>query len=176
MSPAAFCVQTRPSYARRQRNGSPHVHHPAHPPGHLRHGGRIEAARTIWREGFVAEALVRQAAVPTLGTSGERHACTLTAAGLAGWSVSYEAPVTYDWNGWTLAEAGGWSQGPAFLQQLALLPDDLPAHGSADYVHLLVEGCKLAMADREARYGDPATGILSAAANPRGMQGYAVGR
>ncbi|GAB2921411.1 hypothetical protein GCM10027028_19020 [Streptomyces sundarbansensis] len=53
---------------------------------------------------------------------------------------------------------------------MALLPDDLPAHGSADYVHLLVEGCKLAMADREA------WGILSAAANPRGMQGYAVGR
>lgn len=59
---------------------------------------------------------------------------------------------------------------------MALLPDDLPAHGSADYVHLLVEGCKLAMADREAWYGDSATGILSAAADPRGMQGYAVGR
>ncbi|GAA2925409.1 gamma-glutamyltransferase family protein [Streptomyces argenteolus] len=115
---------------------------------------QIEAARRIWSEGFVAEALVRQAAVPTLDTSGTHHTGTLTAADLAGWSAAYEAPVTYDWHGWTLAKAGGWSQGPVLLQQLALLPDELPPYGSADYVHLLIEGCKLAMADREAWYGD----------------------
>ncbi|MDX3517236.1 gamma-glutamyltransferase family protein [Streptomyces scabiei] len=117
---------------------------------------RIEAARDIWRTGFVAEALVRQSGRPTLDTSGERHTGTLTRADLAGWSASYEAPATYDWNGWTLCKAGPWSQGPVLLQQLALLPEDLPAHGSAAYVHLLVEGCKLAMADREAWYGDAA--------------------
>ncbi|WP_187370159.1 gamma-glutamyltransferase family protein [Streptomyces boluensis] len=129
----------------------------------------IEAAREVWRTGFVAEALVRQSAVPTLDTSGRRHTGTLTAADLAGYSAHYEAPATYDWNGWTLCKAGGWSQGPAFLQQLALLPDELPAHGSADYVHLLVEGCKLAMADREAWYGDaadvPLDALLSAPYN-----------
>ncbi|WP_406341703.1 gamma-glutamyltransferase family protein [Streptomyces sp. NBC_00648] len=119
---------------------------------------QIEAARRIWREGFVAEALVAQAHRPTLDTSGERRTGTLTAADLAGWSATYEDPVTYDWNGWTVCKAGGWSQGPAFLQQLALLPDELPPYGSAEYVHLLVEGCKLAMADREAWYGD-ATGV-----------------
>ncbi|WP_367319926.1 gamma-glutamyltransferase family protein [Streptomyces sp. HUAS ZL42] len=117
---------------------------------------QIEAAREVWRAGFVAEALVRQARRPTLDTSGERHTGTLTAADLAGWSATYEAPVTYDWNGWTVCKAGPWSQGPAFLQQLALLPPELPAHGCAEYVHLLVEGCKLAMADREAWYGDAA--------------------
>lgn len=117
---------------------------------------QIDAARKIWSEGFIAEALVRQAARPTMDTSGSRHTGTLTAADLAGWSASYEAPATYDWNGWTLAKAGGWSQGPAFLQQLALLPAELPQYGSAEYVHLLIEGCKLAMADREAWYGDAA--------------------
>ncbi|MGP9017497.1 gamma-glutamyltransferase family protein [Streptomyces sp. BR1] len=117
---------------------------------------QIEAARRIWREGFVAEALLAQSARPTLDTSGERHTGTLTAADLAGWSATYEAPVTYDWNGWTVCKAGGWSQGPAFLQQLALLPGELPPYGSDEYVHLLVEGCKLAMADREAWYGDAA--------------------
>ncbi|WP_425247062.1 gamma-glutamyltransferase family protein [Streptomyces sp. NEAU-NA10] len=117
---------------------------------------RIEAAREVWRSGFIAEALVRQAQRPTLDTSGERHTGTLTAADLAGWSASYEAPATYDWNGWTVCKAGPWSQGPAFLQQLALLPPELPALGSADYLHLLIEGCKLAMADREAWYGDAA--------------------
>ncbi|MEU6391623.1 gamma-glutamyltransferase [Streptomyces sp. NPDC046939] len=126
---------------------------------------QIEAARRIWREGFIAEALVRQAARPTMDTSGERHTGTLTQADLAAWEATYEAPATYDWNGWTLCKAGGWSQGPAFLQQLALLPPELPAYGSADYVHLLIEGCKLAMADREAWYGDardvPVDALLS---------------
>ncbi|MEU8472643.1 gamma-glutamyltransferase [Streptomyces sp. NPDC029006] len=117
---------------------------------------RIDAAREVWRSGFVAEALVRQAGRPTRDTSGERRTGTLTEADLAGWSASYEAPVTYDWNGWTVCKAGPWSQGPVLLQQLALLPPELPAYGSADYVHLLVEGCKLAMADREAWYGDAA--------------------
>ncbi|MEU6348406.1 gamma-glutamyltransferase [Streptomyces sp. NPDC047072] len=115
---------------------------------------QIEAARAVWRTGFIAEALVRQAGRPTLDTSGSRHTGTLSAADLAGWSASYEAPATYDWNGWTLCKAGPWSQGPVLLQQLALLPPELPRYGSAEYVHLLVEGCKLAMADREAWYGD----------------------
>ncbi|MGW2824033.1 gamma-glutamyltransferase family protein [Streptomyces sp. NPDC001443] len=130
---------------------------------------QIEAAREVWRTGFVAEALVRQARRPALDTSGEHHTGTLTAADLAGWSASYEAPVTYDWNGWTLCKAGPWSQGPAFLQQLALLPPELPPYGSEAYVHLLVEGCKLAMADREAWYGDaaevPLDDLLSAPYN-----------
>lgn len=117
---------------------------------------RIDAAREVWRSGFIAEALVRQSRRPTLDTSGERHTGTLTEADLAGWSAAYETPVTYDWNGWTVCKAGPWSQGPALLQQLALLPPELPAYGSADYVHLLIEGCKLAMADREAWYGDAA--------------------
>ncbi|MFE5186440.1 gamma-glutamyltransferase family protein [Streptomyces sp. NPDC056628] len=130
---------------------------------------RIEAARAVWRTGFIAEALVRQANRPTLDTSGERHTGTLTADDLAGWSATYEAPATYDWNGWTLCKAGPWSQGPVLLQQLALLPAELPPYGSADYVHLLVEGCKLAMADREAWYGDaaevPLADLLSDAYN-----------
>ncbi|MGX1914980.1 gamma-glutamyltransferase family protein [Streptomyces phaeochromogenes] len=129
----------------------------------------IEAARRIWREGFIAEALVRQAARPTMDTSCERHSGTLTAADLAGWSASYEAPATYDWRGWTLCKAGPWSQGPVLLQQLALLPPELPRYGSAEYVHLLIEGCKLAMADREAWYGDvgevPLEELLSAEYN-----------
>ncbi|MFG2309988.1 gamma-glutamyltransferase family protein [Streptomyces sp. NPDC048566] len=132
----------------------------------------IDAAREVWRSGFVARALVRQAGRPTLDTSGERHAGVLGAADLAGWSATYEDPVTFDWRGWTLCKAGPWSQGPVLLQQLALLPRELPAYGSAAYVHLLVEGCKLAMADREAWYGDvpgvPLGELLS--------EGYNAGR
>jgi gamma-glutamyltranspeptidase/glutathione hydrolase len=130
---------------------------------------QIDAAREVWRTGFIAEALLRQARRPTMDTSGSRHTGTLTAADLAGWSATYEAPATYDWNGWTLCKAGPWSQGPVLLQQLALLPPELPRYGSVEYVHLLVEGCKLAMADREAWYGDaaevPLAELLSARYN-----------
>ncbi|MEU0071790.1 gamma-glutamyltransferase [Streptomyces sp. NPDC006332] len=135
---------------------------------------QIEAAREVWRTGFIAQALVRQARRPTMDTSGERHTGTLTAADLAGWSATYEAPATYDWNGWTVCKAGPWSQGPVLLQQLALLPPELPRYGSADYVHLLIEGCKLAMADREAWYGDaaevPLDALLSDTYNARRRQ------
>ncbi|MFI6768990.1 gamma-glutamyltransferase family protein [Streptomyces sp. NPDC050355] len=123
---------------------------------------RIDAARRIWREGFIGEALAAFAARPAMDTSGERHAGTLTGDDLAAYSATYEAPVTHDWNGWTVAKAGGWSQGPAFLQQLALLPEELPPYGSSAYVHLLIEGGKLAMADREAWYGDAAQVPLDA--------------
>src|SRR5437763_10197857 len=56
---------------------------------------------------------------------------------------------------------GAWCQGPVLLQTLALLEGtDLKAlgHNSADYVHRLTEALKLAFADREAYYTDPATG------------------
>ncbi|ONI90338.1 gamma-glutamyltransferase [Actinosynnema sp. ALI-1.44] len=114
---------------------------------------QIEKARQVWRTGFIAEAIAEAAAQPTMDTSGERHTGTLTADDLAGFEATYEAPTTYDWNGWTVAKPGLWSQGPAFLQQLALLPESLE-YGTPDYFHTLIEGTKLAMADREAWYGD----------------------
>ncbi|MFF4652285.1 gamma-glutamyltransferase family protein [Streptomyces sp. NPDC001380] len=131
---------------------------------------QIEAARRVWREGFVAEALVRAAARPALDTSGERHAGTLTGDDLVSYRASYEEPATYDWNGWTVCKAGPWSQGPAMLQQLALLPDgfgrDGTRPGTDAYVHTLAEGTKLAMADREAWYGDAAEVPLEALLSP----------
>jgi gamma-glutamyltranspeptidase/glutathione hydrolase len=63
--------------------------------------------------------------------------------------------VTLDWRGLTVAKPAAWSQGPVLLQQLALLGDgELPAPGSAELIHRVVEGAKLAFADREAFYGD----------------------
>jgi gamma-glutamyltranspeptidase/glutathione hydrolase len=58
---------------------------------------------------------------------------------------------------------GAWCQGPVLLQTLALLEGtDLGAlgHNSADYVHHLTEALKLAFADREAYYTDPALGSV----------------
>ncbi|MFD2420571.1 gamma-glutamyltransferase family protein [Amycolatopsis pigmentata] len=126
---------------------------------------QIDAARRVWREGFIAEELATAAAESTMDSSGERHAGTLTGADLAAFSAHYEQPATYEWNGWTVAKAGLWSQGPAFLQQLALLPDGLE-YGSPAYLHTLVENSKLAMADREAWYGDSADVSLDTLLSP----------
>jgi gamma-glutamyltranspeptidase / glutathione hydrolase len=62
---------------------------------------------------------------------------------------------------------GAWCQGPVLLQTLALLEGtDLRAlgHNSGDYVHHLTEALKLAFADREAYYTDPAVGQVPLAA------------
>src|SRR3546814_18659166 len=77
---------------------------------------------------------------------------------MAGWSASYDGPATYDYHGYTVAKAGAWSQGPVFLQTLALLKGlDLqsPGPNGAEFVHHITEAMKLAFADREAYYGDP---------------------
>ncbi len=87
---------------------------------------QIEAARGIWRTGFIGEALVRQARKPTMDTSGVRHTGTLTAADLTSWEASYEAPATYDWRGWTLCKAGGWSQGPSSSSNSRCCPPNCP--------------------------------------------------
>jgi gamma-glutamyltranspeptidase/glutathione hydrolase len=63
-----------------------------------------------------------------------------------------------DFEDWTVAKVGPWSQGPVFLEQLRLHEAArLLAAGflSADHIHLVTEYAKLAFADREAWYADP---------------------
>jgi gamma-glutamyltranspeptidase / glutathione hydrolase len=121
--------------------------------------GQIERARHAWYRGFVAEAIdgfCRREKV--LDVSGRRHRGLLTGDDLARWEAPVEAPLTFDYRGYTVAKGGPWSQGPVLLQQLALLRgfdlDDLDPLGP-DFVHIVVECAKLAFADREAWYGDP---------------------
>ena len=121
---------------------------------------RIEAARACWHTGFVADAIASfTAGYEAIDTSGERHAGLLTGDDLASWESTYESPLSFDWEGLTICKTGPWGQGPVFAQQLALLREfDLRSlgRGSAAYVHTLLECAKLAFADREAWYGDPA--------------------
>jgi gamma-glutamyltranspeptidase/glutathione hydrolase len=125
-------------------------------------GGRerqIEAALSSYYSGFVADAVDRFCRSEFMDSSGDRHRGLLDGADLAKFTASHEEPVTADFQGWTVAKCGPWSQGPVFLQQLRLLEGlDLEGAGflSADHVHLVVECAKLAFADREAWYADPA--------------------
>ncbi len=137
--------------------------------------GQIEAARRAFYEGFVAEAIdgfCRGA--PWLDATGRRHGGLLTGADMAAWRASYEAPATYDYAEYTLCKCGPWSQGPVFLQQLALLDGfDLASMDPVgpDFIHIQIEAAKLALADREAWYGDangaevPMADLLSDAYN-----------
>jgi len=120
---------------------------------------RINAARHAWYRGFVAEAVDRFFRnTDVLDTSGRRHRGLLSADDFARWSATVEDLVAYDYHGHTVLKCGPWSQGPVFLQQLALLKDDdigaLDPAG-ASFVHRVTEAAKLAYADREAYYGDP---------------------
>ena len=122
--------------------------------------GQVEAARHAWYEGWVAEAIgAFVGGSERMDSSGRRHRGLLTSDDMAGWRATLEAPVSHDHGRCTLFKTGPWGQGPVLLQQLALLEGfDLGAMGagSAEFIHTVVECAKLAFADREAWYGDPA--------------------
>jgi len=118
---------------------------------------QLEAARKAFYEGFVAESLGRFAAEAQPDGLGV-HAGFLTADDLAAWRASFEAPVRRGFRDFEVCKTGPWGQGPVFLQQLALLEGfdlDGLGLGSPELVHVVAECAKLALADREAFYGDP---------------------
>ena len=120
---------------------------------------RIDRARAAWYRGFVAEAIDRFCRTQkVLDASGRRHGGLLNADDMARWQAPIEAPLSYDYRGYTVLKGGPWSQGPVLLQQLALLQgfdlDGLDPVGP-EFVHIVTECAKLAYADREAWYGDP---------------------
>lgn len=122
--------------------------------------GRIDAATEAFHTGFVAEAIdTYLAKAEEMDSTGRRNGGLLTGADLAARRPGLERSLSLEYRGHTVHKAGPWSQGPVFLQQLALLEGfDLAGMGpgSAAYVHTVVEAAKLAFADREAWYGDPA--------------------
>ncbi len=145
-------------------------------------GGReaqIERVLMAWSEGFVAETIDAFIQQPVGDGVGHHYGGVLRATDMASYRPQYEAPVSYDYGGWTVHKCGPWSQGPVLLQSLALLaqfdqadladladPADLDGRAGPDggaggfglgaaFVHLVTEAMKLAYADRDTFYGDP---------------------
>jgi gamma-glutamyltranspeptidase/glutathione hydrolase len=126
-------------------------------------GGReaeIERARKVWARGFVAEAIDKFCgSEEVMDVSGRAHRGLLTGADMAAWSATIEEPIGYDYGRYRVLKPGPWCQGLAALQQLALLKP-LPFDGldpsGPDFIHWQVEAAKLAFADRDTFYGDPA--------------------
>lgn len=120
---------------------------------------QIEAARAAFYKGFIAEAIEEfSLGTAAMDVSGTRHRGVLRADDLARWVATYEHPTTYDYRDLTICKPGPWSQGPVFLQMLALLEGfDLAAMevDGAEFIHTLLEAMKLAFIDRDVWYGDP---------------------
>jgi gamma-glutamyltranspeptidase / glutathione hydrolase len=120
---------------------------------------QIDAARTAWAEGFVAEAIGSYLDTAEVhDVSEQKNRAVLSRADLANWRANYEETLHYDYHGWTVHKTQSWSQGPVLLQSLAILQHfDLAAMDpmGATFTHTVIEAMKLAFADREAYYGDP---------------------
>jgi gamma-glutamyltranspeptidase/glutathione hydrolase len=110
----------------------------------------LEAARDAFYRGDIAKRIVAFM---------EEEGGLLSAEDLAEYRSPVGPPERRRFGELEVFTCGAWCQGPVLLQTLALLEGvDLAAlgHNSADYIHQLTEALKLAFADREAYYGDPA--------------------
>lgn len=119
----------------------------------------IDAVRHAWREGFVAEAMFSWLAGRVVrNLEGGDDEALLTADDWASYRARQEDAVETLFMGVTFAKAGPWSQGPLLIQTLNMLAQTEIAsmpHNTTTYIHTVVEATKLALADREAWYGDP---------------------
>jgi gamma-glutamyltranspeptidase/glutathione hydrolase len=116
-------------------------------------GGRqagIVAARDRFYKGDIAREMVAFL---------QHHDAPFEVSDFAEFFARIEAPASTTYRGYTIYKHGFGSQGPVLLQTLNILETfDLKAmgYGSADYLHTLVEAMKLAYADRDTFYADPA--------------------
>ncbi|MDN8548579.1 gamma-glutamyltransferase [Microbacterium sp. NM3R9] len=118
---------------------------------------RIEAARTEWKTGLIARAASAFVATPHRHATGGDHAGVITASDFAAFSAGYDEPLVCRFRGRTIVKPGAWTQGPVLLQALGILdgiPDEALDPGTADGAHLVLEALKLALADRDAYFGD----------------------
>ncbi|NMO88733.1 gamma-glutamyltransferase family protein [Actinomycetospora sp. TBRC 11914] len=126
---------------------------------------RVDAVRTVWAEGFVAEAVEAFCRKPHRHASGTDHAGVLTVADSAGWRASVVDAFVGTFRGHRVAKTPSWGQGPALLQMLALLEpyDDAALDPSTEAgAHLVLEVIKLAQADRDAWFGDVPDAVVLA--------------
>jgi len=120
---------------------------------------RIDAARTAWKTRILGPAAAAFVRTPHRHSTGGDHAGVLDEADVADFDAGYETPVSTTFRGRTIVKAAAWTQGPALLQALAMLEpfDDADLDPATDAgAHRVVEALKLALADRDAHFGDGA--------------------
>jgi gamma-glutamyltranspeptidase/glutathione hydrolase len=133
---------------------------------HLGRKAAIYAGRDLFYSGEIGQRIARA----VLAEGG-----LLTAEDLARYRGRIETPTRLTFRtrhgAFEIFKTGFWGQGPMLLQALGILQGfDLERMGqnSTEYVHTVAETLKLALADRDAYYGDPtfakipAAGLLAA--------------
>jgi len=119
----------------------------------------LRAAHDVFYRGPIARKINRHARSAVADGTGRSHRGLLRAEDLAAYEAQVEQTISATYRGWRVHKCSTWCQGPAMLQTLKLLEGyDLVGmgHNSADYIHTVTEAMKLAYADREFYYGDPA--------------------
>src|SRR3984893_3227160 len=110
----------------------------------------IVAARDRFYKGDIASEMVAFL---------QKHQAPFDLSDFAEFFAKVEEPAMTTYRGYEVYKHSFGSQGPTLLEALNILEQfDLRAmkHNSADYIHTVVEALKLAYADRDSYYGDPA--------------------
>ena len=110
----------------------------------------IVAARDRFYKGDIAREMVAFL---------QKHESPWDFSDFAEYYARVEEPAQITYRGYTVYKHGFGSQGPVLLQTLNILENyDLRALklNSADYIHTVTEAMKLAYADRDTYYADPA--------------------
>ncbi|HQZ38541.1 MAG TPA: gamma-glutamyltransferase [Vicinamibacterales bacterium] len=110
----------------------------------------IVAARDLFYKGDLAREMVAFL---------QEHGAPFDLSDFSEFFARIEEPAHTTYRGYTVYKHGFGSQGPMLLQTLNILETfDLRAmgFGSADYLHTVTEAMKLAYADRDTYYADPA--------------------
>lgn len=117
----------------------------------------IRAARERWRTGPVAKAMAAFVQEPHRHSDGGDYAGVLTEDDLACPGARVESPTVASFRGFDLYKTGPWGQGPVLLLALGILEgfedEDLDP-STARGIHTIAEALKLALADRDAFFGD----------------------
>ena len=109
----------------------------------------LQAARDVFYEGEIARDIV---------ANSQAVGGIVGADDLAGYEAKFEKPISTTFAGHEIFGQSTWTQSGVLMQTLNMLEGiDLAGsgHNSPEYVHTVTEALKLAMADRQAYYGDP---------------------
>ncbi len=110
----------------------------------------LEAVRDYFYKGEIADKIV---------ALHEEKGGLITKEDLANYQGGWEEPLLGHFNEYTFFANGTWSQGavlPMIMQILEGIDLKSMGHNSPQYIHTVTQAIELAMADKEAYFGDPA--------------------
>ena len=110
----------------------------------------LDAVRAYFYEGPIAETIAEYHA---------ENGGLITYEDLSSYSGGWEEPLSGSYGDYTVFANDTWNQGgvvPLALQILDGIDLKSMGHNSPEYIHTVLQAIELAMADREAYFGDPA--------------------